>query len=408
MHEKLSSKSAATSSWDSLKEPQTTKDLEHPEPQTEDLEHPEPRFPEDPRQYSEAELMEDPAKRYHVNPDDFPIFRTQGEKKVYGGPSLEQNLDATMSRYVTNTADTIATIAGESQEGGPKYDHIIYLDKSARPVSWLVNTFWGDFTEKERPPHSYLSIDRADWFKKVGIDTDNDGRMIGGDRSKITFENFRDKADALPPEIFAQLRALYIEGGIDTEDPSEIMKLPATLDGKRILIVDEVSRTGSTREIAKYLVSHAFKGAYVQTTTFWDPGVVIGKDESDIASSPVWYDPKSEFGRGIGPKNPEHYKRKYEAHPNPKNRAQRFGAILLATPLNLAEEPGQPSRELMREIKTMHQEYQEGHILMTHPKAYSESKWIDKLESQGIQFVPPGRNGHTPKNAYVSVCNRQK
>ena len=62
MHEKLSSKSAATSSWDSLKEPQTT----------EDLEHPEPRFPEDPRQYSEAELMEDPAKRYHVNPDAGP------------------------------------------------------------------------------------------------------------------------------------------------------------------------------------------------------------------------------------------------------------------------------------------------------------------------------------------------
>ena len=83
MHEKLSSKSAATSSWDSLKEPQT-EDLEHPEPQTEDLERPEPRFPEDPRQYSEAELMEDPAKRYHVKSRRFSnLPYTRREKSIW-------------------------------------------------------------------------------------------------------------------------------------------------------------------------------------------------------------------------------------------------------------------------------------------------------------------------------------
>ena len=30
------------------------------------------RFAEDPNQYSEEELMSDPSKRFHVNPDDFP------------------------------------------------------------------------------------------------------------------------------------------------------------------------------------------------------------------------------------------------------------------------------------------------------------------------------------------------
>ena len=32
------------------------------------------RFSEDPNQYSEEELMSDPAKRFHVNPKNFPIF----------------------------------------------------------------------------------------------------------------------------------------------------------------------------------------------------------------------------------------------------------------------------------------------------------------------------------------------
>ena len=47
------------------------------------------RFPEDPDQYSEEELMSDPAKRYHVNPEDFPIFSRQAEMGPDWGDSAK-------------------------------------------------------------------------------------------------------------------------------------------------------------------------------------------------------------------------------------------------------------------------------------------------------------------------------
>ena len=65
------------------------------------------RFPEDPNQYSEEELMSDPAKRYHVNPKDFPIFSKQAELSARWGDLNAKTLpiDETMGRYVKATAD---------------------------------------------------------------------------------------------------------------------------------------------------------------------------------------------------------------------------------------------------------------------------------------------------------------
>ncbi|MDO4508151.1 MAG: hypothetical protein Q4B65_02080 [Candidatus Saccharibacteria bacterium] len=419
MSEKLkqNSETSNSSKWDSL--------TEYPEeniPRDPDFPR-DPEFEDDPRQYTEEELMADPAKRYHVNPKDFPILSAQSERFVDGDRirSRTYNVNKSLGIHIAHTADLITEISGESEEE-PAYDHVIYLDKSARPVSWLVNIFWDDFSDKKRPAHSYLAIDRADWFTEVGMDTSDDGRYRSdsdghtrGD--KATFEDFKKHADKLPPETFAAVRALFIPEGIESEDPKTIMETPTPLDGKRILIVDEVGRTGATQKIAQYLVERALRSsdsniprAKVDTTTYWDSGVIIAKNgESDMASSPVWYQTDIEYGRGIGDRDPEYFEERYEQDPSPKNRARRLGAKVLGRPLNLAEEPGQLSRGLAKEFKKMHEEYRAGHILMRHPAKYDQEKWIEKLEGQGIVFVAQDRfdSRPIPKNAYSKISSDQ-
>ena len=372
----------------------------------------EPEFPEDPAQYSDTELREDPAKRFHVNPEDFPIFSQQAELGPRAGDPFETlPLDETMSRFVTATADTVAVLTGEDDglEGKPipAADHVVYLDKSARPVCWMVNTFWDAFTEKKRPKHSFLAIDRREWFARTNtpIEANEYIRDEDGTARLAKFGDFR--AGNVSREDIARIRATFIPGGIETEDVEEIMKTPTGLEGKNITIVDEVSRSGSTLAIAKHLISLAIpEAASVSTHAFWDAGSqTLPNGESQMRSVPVWYDAHTHIGRGIGDVNEPFFAERHERFNTPKTRAQKFGSIVLGQFLDLTQEPGQRSRKLAGEIKAMRKEWDEGHILMTLPKHYSGDKWEEHIQSQGMRFVPPDElNGRpAPKDAYTHV-----
>ncbi len=366
------------------------------------------RFPEDPNQYSEEELMADPAKRFRVNADDFPIFSEQAEKgDKWGDPAETLPLDETMGRFVKATADCIAVLAGEDYESRkkiPAADHVIYLDKSARPVSWLNNVFWDAFTDKPRPKHSYLAIDRMEWFARTDTPVDSSGYIkdANGESSHVArFEDFRQ--ENVSKKDIARIRALYIPGGIEDEDVDKIMNTPTGLEGKNITIIDEVGRSGSTLKIAEYLVSMAIpEAASVNGYTYWDSGVQIGPNgERQMRGVPVWYNATSRVGRGIGDVNEAFFAARYEDNPNPKTRAQKFGSIVLGEFVDLSKEPGNKSRQLATEIKLMRKEWDDGHILMPRPEHYDSEKWADRLESQGIVFMPQQPN--MPKNAYIRV-----
>ena len=99
------------------------------------------------------------ADRFRVNLDDYEIFSQQGGvRENETTKKLESRtlcIDETMSLMVGRTAQTIAVLAGEV-ERIPAADEVVYLDKSARPVSWLVNEFWQDFTSKQKPEESFF------------------------------------------------------------------------------------------------------------------------------------------------------------------------------------------------------------------------------------------------------------
>ena len=390
--------------------PEATSFPTTPDPRTPDLRHPEtPRSPESA-----------PSAQFQVDPADYPIFRQQS-RLASVNRSVTRPLDDTLSDYISHTADTVAAITGETADAmstvpeayRKPFDHIIYLDKSARPVCWMVNTFWDDFTTTKRPPHSFLAIDRANWFRYVGLESDKDGRKLDSHSEdngrRYGLQDFLAHEDAIDPARIAGIRALYVDGGVNTTDPDAIMQLPTTLDGKRILIVDEVSRTGSTLGIATRLLQRAIpEAAAIETFELYHhSGCVINPatGESENAEVPVWYDPDSPDGRGVSDPREGFYKQRYEANPTPRNLARSLGGHVLSTFKNLAEERQHLSRELAHEIKQMRQDFDQGKILFAAPKLYSVDAWESWLNNHHLVLAGRDAAGKYPTNSYAAVKN---
>lgn len=344
-------------------------------------------------------------ERFVINPAEYPIFSQQGgvrDNEITGTKEERQlSIEETLGIMVGDTAKTIATITGEDKSK-PAADHVIYLDKSARPVSWMVDDFWNDFTDKPKPEESFLAIDRRQWFPKVGIKLepheqirDSDGKL-----RPATGSDFWREWEKLPPErqkdYLARIRALYIDGGIEEEDPDKIMSTPTRLDGKNLLIIDEVSRTGSTLDIAKGLLKLAIPDLEsVEGHVFWKDTSTEHNNtgETQMGKAPVWYpdDPSDWRGRGVKDINPEYYRKQYEENPNNITRAEMYGSFVLGEPLrNKEDEPGQLSWKLREEMKKIHQDYQDGHILPDIPSGSGEvgERIVAKMEGLGVEFMP--------------------
>ena len=375
-------------------------------------EQPKLRFPEDPDQYTEEELRADPEKRFRVNPKDFPIFSQQAEMGPNWGDKAENlPLDVTMSRYVTETADTVAVLAGESEKDRelPPTDLVVYLDKSARPVSFLVNEFWTTFTNQKRPKSTFLAIDRVRWLHYLGVDVDEDGQIrdeVEGKRPATINDVPKEK---ITKEDIARIRALFIPGGIEEENPDAIMETSTGLEGKNITIIDEVERSGTTMELAKYLVQLAIPEAHIHGHAFWHPGFQRetfpgGVTKKQMRGTPIWYDTKTSVGRAIGDINEEFFEERHERYNTARTRAQKYGAFALGEFINLHNEPhNNRSLRIAEEIQKIFKEFKAGHILMLPTQHYDTDKMIDSLESLGIQFMP--NQDKPPKNSYQYVKN---
>ena len=348
--------------------------------------------------------------KYSHRPEEFPVLKEQTHKVLRNGTIVNEtiNINENIINYVQDTALLISVIDG-SLSGREPYDHVVYLDKSARPVSWLVNMFWEDFASHDlsgnaikRPPHSYINIDRAPWFRYAGIDVTDDGRQTA-DGELATFWDFSNSFENLNERHFAEIRALYINGGIETEDVGWIMDRPTLLDGKKVLIVDEVSRTGSTLKIAEKLFQKTFPEAKIGCSYFWHPheSVLMMGSEKVLTSIPVWYDPSTYFGRGIGGLDEHYYRNLYEKYSkmsgtNPnikleKFRAYAFAATVFSTPIldddgsimGLGAE--KKTRALMRDLRRLHDEYKAGRVFVQPPIDWAGSdRFENTLKAQGV------------------------
>lgn len=354
---------------------------------------------------------------FDLDPDKYSIFSQQaGVRENPITKKMEKrtlSIHETLGLMVGRTAGTIAKISGEN--GETPADHVIYLDKSARPVSWLVNEFWDDFTDSEKPSESFLAIDRRRWFERMGIKLEKDEYIKDADGSShIAGPSDVDKHFEViknDKELLARIRSLYIGNGIETENPDEIFRTPTVLDGKNLLIIDEVSRSGSTLYIAQLLLKAAIPELKsVNGHVFWSDNSTKNNvtGETQMGFTPVWYpqDPNDWRGRGVKDINPAYFEEQYSKNPTPENRALKYGSIVLGEPLvDPTEEPGQPSLHLRKEIHQIHEDYRAGHILPELSSKMPE-KIFDQLEKWGVKFIPEDRVKNEP-HAYVNLAKKR-
>jgi hypothetical protein len=182
-------------------------------------------------------------------------------------------------------------------------DTVVFLDKSARPLYWMVKAMWpylapqkrdadGKIITEPMPQVRFANIDRLAWRRDNKVEIEEGGARI------------------IEPEDVAGLRAIYKDS-----------KGGQTLDEQKILLVDEQSETGDTLLVAKNLFGKAFPSARVEGFSWirhpWK--LEKGQRSSQVKEIPLWYPPKDpetglhkDTGRGVlspvpyNPNNPEH------------------------------------------------------------------------------------------------------
>ncbi len=170
------------------------------------------------------------------------------------------------------------------------YDTVLFLDKSGRPVEWLVNELWTVFTDKEKPEFKFINIDA--------------NRLLGyhHEAPRPTSDEI---ANYLPsPQDIKELRQTYQKG--ENKDTSY-------LDEKNILIVDEIKVSGATSKITHRLLEEAFPSSNfdqyhwltgaTKTTATYEKGQE--QRTTTVTKLPVWYHATDPRGRGVGDADPK-------------------------------------------------------------------------------------------------------
>lgn len=176
-------------------------------------------------------------------------------------------------------------------------------------------------------------------------------------------------SDALT--IAAQLRGLFVPGGLSEEDlkhPERIMDYSVDMEGKNITIVDEVARTGTTGEIAEHFVRWAFpEAATVSFYAFYEPKTLVNANspmDGQMLRIPFWYSLIHDdgTGRGVLGLDKSAYEEQFVKTPTDTLRAAVYGANFLATPLDYETEKKKKSLRLREQIARLRVEYEKGHI----------------------------------------------
>lgn len=235
--------------------------------------------------------------------------------------------------YVRNTDKLIGRVVEDD------IDHAVFLDKSARPISWMMRELWDELASSEdgetpsMPETSFLNIDREQWRDVMG------GREEGSGRIDVS---------RVDQSVIDSLRRIFLTNP-ETDQP--VQEAPTVLDGKRVMIVDEVKFSGDTGEIARRLLQRAIPEADMQYEYHW----MIGKNTDvypDWEALPIWYSDKVESGRWIND-------RSRETSLASPSRVQREGWMFLSTP---QEEVDTKSKQLREECAALARDYASGRL----------------------------------------------
>lgn len=247
--------------------------------------------------------------------------------------------------YVRLTEKLIAKTLYEGK------DELVFLDKSGRPVAWLMRSLWPtlgfkDFDENGKPiieplpGMKFLNIDREQWEPMMG-------RSEGKDGEGITLKY-------VPEDTIDSLTGLMAE---KTLGPDEYVPKdePTFFDDKNVLIVDEVSASGDTLRMAQALLGKAFKkAASIEGVHWMAPETVYDKKSGGTknAKLPIWYSDSTPFGRLVGNRDSVKSRSSFSTR-------QRRGGQFLSSRFN---EPDRMGITLRKEIARLGEDVANGNM----------------------------------------------
>jgi hypoxanthine phosphoribosyltransferase len=264
------------------------------------------------------------------------------EKHVFGGYQI-LNTPELRTKYLTLTDDLICKMAEQQTEVA------VYLDKSARPVAWMVHAFWDqlapqneDGSTPSEPKIKFLNIDREQWSAVTGR-TEDDNLDV----------------KAIPRQRIDELRKVLAVKGVHI-DENKPHNGPSELDGKRVMVIDEVSVSGDTLRLAEGVLRRAFPNTASQKGEYWMQGRVKTDRRTSVARNtelPIWYSDKVTTGRGVADRDTTKSQQSNSVR-------QRIGGYWLSTNFR---EPDEKGLQLRKEIDQMAED------LKVHDMVYKPS-----------------------------------
>jgi hypothetical protein len=234
--------------------------------------------------------------------------------------------DGMRAKYVQNTERLLDKIrhgfSGEPDVAHESADVVFFLDKSARPVGWLVDAFWDVFPEEgheTKPAVNFMNLHAQEG--------------PGGarpDRQEVDESVRNGEYDS------------YIQA---------MQEVYPDMNGKNIMVVDEVTVSGSTEELAYQVFRRAFPGAHIKSAAWMNAGSRQDRAGNSFpVEIPVWYKKNSSSGRGVENIRPE-------VSAQSASATQRAGAEILSTRPDV---PDLEAAQLRREIRQMAQDVLQG------------------------------------------------
>lgn len=275
--------------------------------------------------------------RNRFSDDEANYNKLKGSEQAVRERTRVWDTDYVLAEYASATDAMIGALDGSIAERAIKDpvnpersteapDVAIFLDKSARPVSWLVDALWDQFAGEDsvKPDYDFLNIDRVTWFRRQGYSLSESESSLGPSDFDI---------DKVSDEDIARIRAIFVEGDLDRDNwQDDVWNLGTRLDGKNVLVVDEVKNKGGTLSIATQLLHRAIPEATFSGTYFWKSGrYALGNsvDNMQMESAPVWYSRESVWGRGIGDLSKAYYE---QLPDTPENFKRQLGWLALSAP----------------------------------------------------------------------------
>lgn len=225
---------------------------------------------------------------------------------------------------------------------------LLFLDKSGRPVGWLLRALWpvlartpgtvySDAMVPPMPSCHFANIDREQWWDITG----------GSETGDI--DVYR-----IPAETIAGLRAVFLRRRPASGTSTDVMSGASFLDDTHVIVIDEVSVSGDTLRIARAMVERVFdRGTTVDATHWMTPAISVDRRSGQRVprGMPVWYS-EHEWGRLVGNR----------LSPNHRGAHWRgvFGKYFLST---VPTDPDQVGRTLRREATMIADDVRTGRLL---------------------------------------------